>query len=158
MAFFCSSVHVVFLQAVLEYHLFQPPTPPGGAAALLRLFAAYWESGAARIGEKGARGWAYWCCWHAMGMEQPAAAADGEEEAQQQQQEQVSSEIVLVVSLLGWASVYCVHRYGHMFYDVVFSVVVLYIKGWGVVECELMTLKLHLMTAIMAPETLVKQG
>lgn len=62
-------------QALLEFHLFPPTLPPGGVPALLRLFAAYWSAGVPRIGEEGARGWAYWCCWHAMGMEQPASAA-----------------------------------------------------------------------------------
>jgi hypothetical protein len=75
------------LQALLEYHLFQPPTPPGGASALLRLFAAYWASGSSRIGEGGARGWAYWCCWHAMGLEPPKQQQ--EEEQQQEEQLQV---------------------------------------------------------------------
>ena len=62
-------------QALLEFHLFPPTLPPGGVPALLRLFAAYWSAGVPCIGEEGARGWAYWCCWHAMGMEQPASAA-----------------------------------------------------------------------------------
>jgi hypothetical protein len=66
---------IVLLQALLEYHCFPPPTPPGGPAALLRLFSGFWGSAAPRIGEQGARGWAYWCLWHSMGMEQPAAAA-----------------------------------------------------------------------------------
>lgn len=76
-------------QALLEFHLFPPPLPPGGVPALLRLFAAYWMSGVPRIGEAGARGWAYWCCWHAMGMEQPTAAAAADEEVAEVQKQEV---------------------------------------------------------------------
>lgn len=72
-------LHLVLLpQALLEFHMFPPPLPPGGVPALLRLFAPYWAAGVPRIGEEGARGWAYWCCWHAMGMEQPTAPAEQE--------------------------------------------------------------------------------
>lgn len=79
----------MLLQALLEFHLFAPQLPPGGVPALLRLFAAYWSAGVPRIGESGARGWAYWCCWHAMGLEQPAPAPaeDHAEDVQQQQQQ-----------------------------------------------------------------------
>lgn len=84
------SLCITLSQALLEYHLFQPPTPPGGAAALLRMFRAFWDSTAPLIGDQGSRGWAYWCCWHAMGMEQPtaaaAAAAEVEEVGQATQQ------------------------------------------------------------------------
>jgi hypothetical protein len=71
---------------LLEFHLFPPQLPPGGVSALLRLFAAYWSAGVPRIGEAGARGWAYWCCWQAMGMEQPAAAADDDAAAKEEEQ------------------------------------------------------------------------
>jgi hypothetical protein len=71
---------------LLEFHLFPPELPPGGVSALLRLFAAYWSAGVPRIGEAGARGWAYWCCWQAMGMEQPAAAADDDAAAKEEEQ------------------------------------------------------------------------
>ncbi len=61
-------------QAVLEFQVFNPLSsscsgPGGGPPALqgpaswgapLRLFDAFWESGAPRVGEQGARGWAAW--------------------------------------------------------------------------------------------------
>lgn len=79
-------------QALLEFHLFQPPPPPGGTPALLRLFAAFWDAAVPRIGQPGARGWAYWACWAAMGLEQPAAATAGvQEQQEQEEQEQLGS-------------------------------------------------------------------
>jgi hypothetical protein len=90
------------LQALLEYHLFQPPTPPGGASALLRLFAGFWGSGSSRIGETGARGWAYWCCWHAMGLEPPTQQEQQQEEQQQEQQQQVCTDVQIFDMLSAW--------------------------------------------------------
>jgi hypothetical protein len=75
-------------QALLEFHLFPPPLPPAGLPAVLRLFAAFWVAGVPRMGEAGARGWAYWCCWHAMGMEQPQQQPEQQEEEEQEQQQQ----------------------------------------------------------------------
>jgi hypothetical protein len=49
----------------------------------------FWASGSSRIGEPGARGWAYWCCWHAMGLEPPRQDEQQQQEEQQQEQQQV---------------------------------------------------------------------
>jgi hypothetical protein len=55
-------------QAILEFHCFAPPLLPGaGRAAALRAFAAFWRSGAPRIGEPGAQGWATWAQQEAFG-------------------------------------------------------------------------------------------
>eukprot|EP00775_Hariotina_reticulata_P010036 gene10036-10192_t len=83
----CNGVYEVAPKALLEYHCFPPLTPPSGPAALIRLFSGFWGSAAPRIGEAGARGWAYWCLWHSMGMEQPAAAAVEQRQDQDEQQE-----------------------------------------------------------------------
>lgn len=56
-------------QALLEFHCANPLAAQWGAAAAaapssygaqLRLFEAFWQSGAPRLGEEGAAGWAAW--------------------------------------------------------------------------------------------------
>ena len=54
---------VAGIQAVLEFAFFSPPFPPTlglTEAGRLREFREFWESGAPRIGEEGAAGWASW--------------------------------------------------------------------------------------------------
>eukprot|EP00775_Hariotina_reticulata_P010037 gene10037-10193_t len=74
---FAAFQHVAARLALLEYHCFPPPTPPGGPAALVRLFSGFWGSAAPRIGEAGARGWAY-CAAEAGGDHTEDREAHGE--------------------------------------------------------------------------------
>lgn len=51
------------VQAILEFHCCAPPAPPGagGTGLLLRWFRGFWDSGAPRLGQPKAGGWAAWC-------------------------------------------------------------------------------------------------
>eukprot|EP00884_Botryococcus_braunii_P002438 jgi/Botrbrau1/12195/Bobra.0186s0100.2 len=63
------------VQAALEFHFFSPPFPEGEAAAKLRCFENFWNSGDPMIGEEGAIGWAAWQLRHMGGLPDQAGSA-----------------------------------------------------------------------------------
>eukprot|EP00850_Spirogloea_muscicola_P017458 SM000150S01717 [mRNA] locus=s150:236987:240741:+ [translate_table: standard] len=75
------------LQAAVEYAVFDPTLPPGsGEAGKQRLFQAFWESGAPRVGEDHALGWAACLVHQELGPLRPNEEATVEEVASMEQQ------------------------------------------------------------------------
>lgn len=69
---------VAMIQAVIEFQVYSPELPSGKLSTLLRLFDAFWESGAGCVGEARAEGWHHWFRREALGLEE-----EGEEEEDQ---------------------------------------------------------------------------
>ncbi|CAG2236937.1 unnamed protein product [Mytilus edulis] len=51
---------VASFQAQIEYNLFCPSAVQGMYEESMYLFESFWDSGVARVGESGAKGWSYW--------------------------------------------------------------------------------------------------